>query len=404
MIYVALPLSKIETGRPIPVNVWDPKGNLLMRKGQSILSDRHREFLAAHQAGVSEADFKAWTRSYERLVYSMHRDGASVEQIAATCMPAEILGVDYATGHDVIGGWLDLHELLRALLSQGPAARNPLDRIAAIQARATSLALADADACLFTLFQALPDRLIDYCAKHALLSALVCELTGQKLQVPERLRAVLFRAALLMNIAMAREQDELARQTDEPSAGQKRQILEHPASGVEILRGYGLVDADLQDIVRWHHAPVDPAGLPRNLECRQILCTADKFIAKIAARATRAGLSPLSAAKFALADQTDNAARIGSAMSTALGFYPPGTYLTLANGETAVAVRRGAGANTPLVVSVVGQDGLALAQYVGRDTRDPRYAARTPVNAERLKIRLHADKIERAVGKVQPGA
>ena len=231
---------------------------------------------------------------------------------------------------------------------------------------------------------------------------MACELAGIKLQLAPSLRPVLVRAALLMNIAMAREQDQMARQTSKLTDVQRRCIRDHPVRGVEILRGFGLVDDALLDLVRWHHAPGDGAAAQANLECLQILQLADQFIAKMAARATRVGLSALRASKSIVADATGNAAWLGSAMSTAVGFFPPGSYVLLANGETAVSVRRGSTANTPLVVSVLSPAGMALAQYVGRDTRDRQYAVRAPVSPERLKLTLEMEKVERALGKLRP--
>jgi hypothetical protein len=402
MIYIALPLSRIAFGKPVPVNVWDPAGKLLIRKGQAIVSAHHKEVLAAHGASATEADFKAWQRAYDRLIYTLFRDGASLGQIANTPMPTEVLEIDYVVGHDVLGGWLDLHEVLNAVLYQGATARNALERIEGIQKRATHLMLANPDDSLFTLFQALPDRSVAYSAKHALLAAVLCELTAQKLQVADYVRPVLFQAALLMNIAMAKEQDELARQTTPLTPDQKQLILEHPLRSADVLRGFGVVNEDLLDIVGGHHVADVTSGLPRNLECRQILRMADQFIAKMAARATRPGLSAISAAKSMFTDTTLGGARIGSAMTTAVGFYPPGTYITLANGDTAVAARRGAAANTPLAVSLIDGKGAALAPYVGRDTRDKSFAVAAPVSPDRLKLKVNADMVARVVSRLLP--
>ncbi|MBK9572302.1 MAG: hypothetical protein IPO43_06015 [Rhodoferax sp.] len=55
-------------------------------------------------------------------------------------------------------------------------------------------------------------------------------------------------------------------------------------------------------------------------------------------------------------------------MATAVSFYPPGTYVALANGEIAVSAQRGAAANTPMVVSAMHADGMPLGHYLLRDT------------------------------------
>jgi len=399
MNYVELPCHRLEPGKPVPFNIWDARRNLLIRKGDVVQSVQHQDMLAAHKACVSEVDFKAWQRSYDRLVYRLFRDGASMEQLAKSYMPSTILDVDYVVGYDVLGGWVDLHEVLSSVLYMGAAARSPLDRLDGVQRRATDLVASDPDECLFTLFQLMPDRTLGYCAKHALLSAVLCELTAQKLKVPDLLRPVLFRSALTMNISMAKQQDALARQTMVPTPEQQGLIQEHPQRSVEILRGFGVVDEDWLDLVGSHHAPDDLTGADRNEEIKRILRMADQFIAKVSARATRAALSTRSAVRFMVTHSAGNSLRVASAMTTAVGFYPPGTYVALANGETAVCARRGAAANTPMVVSIMNASGLALAQYVARDTHDKAFSVLAPVSAERLRFNVSSEKIQRALGK-----
>ena len=402
MKYIALPLPRIELGKPLPVNVWDAHGTLLIRKGQTIMDPHHKELLQQHGACATEPDFKAWQRAYDRQIYALFRNGASIGEISRSLMPTEILDIDYVVGFDVKGGWLDLHEVLNGLLYQGAAARNALERLEGINTRATSLVHANADDCLFTLFQLLPDRSVPYSAKHALLSATLCELTARKLQVPDFVRPVLFQAALMMNIAMAKEQDEMARQTIPLTAEQKALIQTHPQRSVAVLRGFGMVNEDLLDMVGGHRADDQFSGQARNLECCQILSMADQFIAKMAARATRPGLSAISAAKSMFTEAAPGMARIGSAMTTAVGFYPPGTYVTLANGETAVAVRRGATANAPLVASLIDAKGTTMSMYVGRDTRDRQFAVTSPVSPDVLRLKVNAEKVEKALSRLVP--
>ena len=403
MTYVELPCHRLEPGKPVPFNIWDGRGSLLIRKGDRVLSVQHQEILAAHKACVTEADFKAWQRSYDRMVYKLFREGATMEELARSYMPSEILDVDYVVGYDISGGWLDMHEVLSSVLYQGPAARTPLERLDGIQRRATDLVNNAPDDSLFTLFQMMPDRTLGYCAKHALLAAALCELTARKLQVADLVRPVLFRAALTMNIGMARLQDTMARQTAAPSIEQQRLIQEHPQRSAEILRGFGVVDDDWLELVGTHHAADDLSGSDPNQEIKRILRMADQFIAKVSSRATRAALSTRNAVRFMVTQPAGTSLRIGSAMTTAVGFYPPGTYVALSNGETAVVVRRGETASAPVVVSIMNAAGLALAQYVARDTRDKTFFILAPVSAERLKFNVSTDKIQRALGRV-PGS
>ncbi|MFM2035710.1 MAG: hypothetical protein RL459_975 [Pseudomonadota bacterium] len=401
MNYVPLPIVRVQVGKPLPIDVWDGRGNLLLKKGQVIKSDEHREQLERHHPCAKPHDFKAWARSYDRLVYSMLRDGASTEEIARVPFPATILEVDYTVVQGIVGGWLDMQAVLHGLLYQGSAARLPVARLEALQARGMELINADPDACLFDLFQALADPQLSYCATHALLSATLCELTARKLGVPDIVRQVLFQAALVMNIGMAREQDALTRQNARPDAAQQQLIQAHPNISVDILLDFGLVNDDLIDIVRFHHDTNADLGLVRNLECRRILRAADVFVAKMAARANRVGLSAISATKDSIVGMPDEELHIAQAMAHVLGFYPPGTFVALANGERAVAVKRGPQANTPWVVSLVGATGLGLNPYVLRDTSDPAFAVQTPIRQDSLKVTVQPARVARALQGLQ---
>lgn len=395
MKYEPIPIALLELGQPIPVDVWAPDGRLLLRKGQALRSEEHKEMLSAHQAAMTETDAKAWHRSLDRLVQQLLREGVDAEAIARVRMPRDITENDYIVGREVRGGWLDLQEILRSLLYQGAAAISPLPRLEGLEIKARELLQQDPDEGLFTLFQALADTSLGYCATHALLSGVVCELTASKLGLPEAARKTLFRAALTMNIGMARDQDSLARQRSPLYDTQRRLIREHPQTSVAILQTLGVIDGDQLDLVRWHHEPDLTQGRASNQDSRRILSTVDSFVAKMAARQTRQALSPLVASKSLLLSADPHTVKIGSAMATALGFYPPGTYVQLVNGETAVAIARGSRANMPQVVSLVTAAGMPLSKYVYRDTSDAQFAIHAPLNPEKVKIKVSLEKVRR---------
>ncbi len=400
MIYAPVPIHRIEIGKPLPVHIWDAKGKLLLRKGQAIISEQHREHLNAHGACATQADYKAWVHSYDRLVYTMVRDGMSILQIAKATMPAEIFELDYTVSENITGDWIDVQTVLTHVLYPGATARNPLGRLEGVQNRVVTLLAQDADNSLFSLFQALGDKTLGYCATHALLCAVVCELTARKLGMDDIVRPVLMQAALTMNLSMAKLQDMLTIQRNAPGAEQRKQIQQHPQTSAALLRGFGVVNKDLLDIVAWHH-DLDPTkGLERNLEHRRLLHLVDVYVAKMAARSTRAGLPAIKAAQSSIVGAASEDARVAMAISSVLGFYPPGTYVQLVNGEKAVCVQRGTAANTPMVVSTVNAQGLPLGVYVLRDTREKNFAIQAPVGADNFKV--HHERVFKAAGR--PGA
>lgn len=397
MEYVPVPVDLLEIGKTIPVDLWDKTGKLLLRRGHSLTSEQHRAMLVAHEASMTESDALAWTRGYERMLQAMLREGSSADEMSRLTMPGEISERDYLDEpDDPLGGWLDLRERLQVLLYQGHGAENAAQKIDGFHRKALEL-LADApDQCLFVLFQALADPSLGYCASHALLCAVVCELTAIKLGMARPARKSLFRATLLMNMGMARAQDMLSTQSGIPSDNQRMLIREHPQISVEILRMLGLDDPDMFDIVMWHHDPDAGGALAANRQSRHLLRVVDIFVAKLAARKTRLAMSPLGAAKAMVLDASADAPVLGSAVATAVGFYPPGTYVQLVNGEKAVVVARGARAHEAQVVSVVTPGGMPLAPYQFRDARESRFTVRAPVNAEKIKVQVNFERAYKA--------
>ena len=396
MNYVPIPVDMLETGKPLPVDVWSPNGQLLLRKGQPVVSAQHKEKLKAHNASSTEGDALAWQRSYERMVHHMLRQGIDVQIVAQAPMPSEIREIDYVVVKQINGGWLDLQEVLRGILYQGGLAISPVRRLASIEKKALELLKQDADDCLFALFQALADDSLGYCATHALLSSVVCDLTATKLGLDEFQRQSLRHAALTMNIGMARDQDSLARQNSEPTDWQRNLIETHPLKSVEILQGFGMDDPDLLDIVRWHHAPEDPQAMPQNLPSRRLLNLADSFIARTAARKTRSAQSAVKAVKSMVLGAQGDAIGVGSALAQAVGFYPPGSYVKLYNGEVAVSVQRGARANTPWVISIIDKEGMAISRYVCKETLELPLSIQSPVNFETVRVTVNAEKVHLA--------
>lgn len=401
MNYVPVPIDLLEIGKTIPVDLWDKNGKLLLRRGHSLQSEQHREMLAAHEASMTEGDALAWTRGYERMLHAMLRDGSSADEISRLTMPGEIPDNDYLdeAPDDMPGGWLGLRDRLQGLLYQAPAGGDGLLRLERLRHKALDLLQREPDECLFVLFQALADPSLGYCATHALLTAVVCELTALKLAMPAAQRKSLIRAALAMNMGMARAQDALATQNAMPSEVQRNLIRDHPRLGAEMLQAMGLSDAAALDIVRWHHEPDAPSADAANLQQRHLLRVADTFVAKMAARKTRLAMSPLGAARSMVLNASGVAPVLASALATAVGFYPPGTYVQLVNGERAVVVQRGPRAHDAQVVSIVSPGGMPLLQYLHRDVREPRFAIRAPINAEKIKVLVSFERAYQALAE-----
>lgn len=82
MKYVPIPVAMLAVGQPLPVDIWSASGQLLLRKGQPVVSEEHRDKLHAHNASSTPADALAWQRSYERMVHELLSQGMDVQQVS----------------------------------------------------------------------------------------------------------------------------------------------------------------------------------------------------------------------------------------------------------------------------------------------------------------------------------
>jgi hypothetical protein len=395
MAYAPVPLEQLQIGRPLPVDIRSPDGRLLMGRGQILNSESLRHTLAAHQASMSESDAKAWQRALDRGMRQMLAQGLTAEFVAGAMVPIDIMDADYIEARPIDGGWLDLQEILRGLLYQGAQAVTPLPRLQGIEQKALALLAQDADDGLLVLFQTLPDLSLGYCATHALLSGAVGVLTADKLGLPGHSRELLMRSALVMNIGMARQQDGLARQTKAPNEAQRELIFAHAALGAEILCGFGVQDPEWLGMVRWHHEPEAALDQIHQQTALRLLNLADTLVAKVAPRVGRDAMSTLGVAKSLVLEVDASIQNLRAAMAVVLGFYPPGTYVKLVNGETAVVVARGKQANTPHVASLIKADDMPMSNYVYRDTSLEACAVRAPVPTHQVNIKVSVEKVRR---------
>lgn len=395
----------------MPVDIRNPQGQLLLRCGEWLVDEAHLQRLRAHQPCVSVADARAWQRAYERAVQRQLRDGTlGHDALMKDHLPATIESQDYAElpTQFLKGGWLDAQEVLRVLLFHGGLAMDPLPRLRMMEERATQWLQADADDSLLSLFQALATPSLGYCATHALLCWVITQLTAEKLGLTPPQRRALRLAALTMNIGIGRIQDAMALQATPLTSAQREQVKARPQISHDILQSFGLDDPLVLDLVRWHHEPAHAQALADNHVPRLVLHLANVLVAKMAARQTRSSLVPKNAERaIYLAHQspaTDSAlsSQVSAAMASAIGFFPPGSYVQLTNGDTALCVRRGAQANTPWVVPIVDHNGMPYGHFTAYDASrtDGKHGIAHAVNFEKVRVSLNLEKIRRARDRV----
>jgi hypothetical protein len=150
-----------------------------------------------------------------------------------------------------------------------------------------------------------------------------------------------------MNISIMALQDELYRQPEPMTSEQRDTLRLHPGEGAKMLRKLGVTDPLRLQTVEQHHEARDgsgyPAGLKQTAICReaQVVSLADRYCGLVSQRNYRIAFPPRRAIKE-LHERSANAIDTGliGTLIAAAGLFPPGAFVRLANGETAIVVRR----------------------------------------------------------------
>lgn len=236
-----------------------------------------------------------------------------------------------------------------------------------------------------------------YSVAHSLQTAFVATLAATRFGWTDEEKATLIRASLTMNIAMLDMQNTLTQQTTPLTPQQKSEIAEHPAKGRRILEERGVTCPDWLQAVQQHHITTDGKGFPADSHAySQIACMihyADVYLAKLSARASRPAMPVNVAARelFLKAEGAKNP--YAAAIIKEMGIFPPGSFVKLANGDTAVVIRPGETANTPQVHSLISADGWVFPESKQRDTARDEYKIVAAVPRGNVLMRLDRQKL-----------
>ena len=337
---------RVVAGAALPFNIYDDRHALLLAQG--CLVEGVQQFSALLARGCL-VDLDELQRPADRVAQATAKQ---LPQLWSDC----------------------IEEVGRVLLSPAlPEFRSALDDAAAPVA---ALIDRDADLAIFTVLRQEGSPLIRYGLTHSVHAAIIARLVAQRLGWPQADMDRAFKAALTMNLAMLELQGELAQQATPPTVAQRQAIREHPMASVRMLELAGISDPDWLTAVAQHHEERDGSGYPSALrepsELATLLHRADVYTAKLSARATREAKAADQAAREIF--RQDPGHPVTAAMVKEFGIYPPGSFVTLASGESGIVVRRGATVMTPVVATLTNLYGDTLAAPVRRDTAHPLYA------------------------------
>lgn len=336
--------SELNVGQPMPWNVFDVDGVLLLRRGHVIESQHALERLVEEGIYLNEQD------SEEYLA------GADAE---ATRKPSAL---QYLT---------DARRLFGTVMGVADAQDFParIRRIAQLVDSACHASPAVSIAAVLLL----QDE--GYMVRHHVDTAVVADLMGRAMGLPEDKILTMACAALTMDLSMYEVQDKLNQVKGPLNDKLHALIAAHPEQSEQRLRKLGVEDPLWLRCVAEHHERENGSGHPKGLgaaqiePCAKIVGLADRYCAEVSSRGYRAARAPRVALKDIFAQQgTEVDPAVAAGLLRSVGLHPPGTVVRLHNGETAVVVEATDSAETPIAFSLLGANGTALAVPAKRKT------------------------------------
>jgi HD-GYP domain-containing protein (c-di-GMP phosphodiesterase class II) len=387
----------LRLGEPLPFGLRDGTGRLLLAAGMVVGTEDRMAELLKESLFSDEAESADWNRRLAAAMDAAIRQGAALRDVVSARPEAVSKDAPTSAPLTLAEQWEEVVMHLDATLRDVRAGSDWRARLIALHVRVRQQSQRRPDAPLYYLVYEAAHSTAKYSAHHALLVMLICEHAAAMLGWPQAWIDSLGRAALTMNVAMLRLQDQLAATHLALTPDTRAEIAAHPAAGERLLAASGMPDPLALATVRLHHdaseADCPLSDLPPERQLARLLRRVDIFAAKISRRAMRQPMSPVQAAREACLGAQGVPDEIGGALLKAVGLYPPGCFVELASGDIGIVVARGRAANLPFVATLIAASGNPLGEPALRDTVDRRYAVKGSVAPGAVKVRPPHDRL-----------
>lgn len=236
----------------------------------------------------------------------------------------------------------------------------------------------------------------DYGSAHAVHTSIMVYLLGKKIDLSHEDLHILVSAALTMNIGSCGLHTALYKQSTPLTVAQKNEMDAHPLLASALLRDLGVDNEVWHTILQQHHEEYDGGGYPNHLSKDEIhpnahlLHLVDVLMSILVQSARRDAYIPsIALAKlykkhFQTFDDTFVALLIKE-----FGIYPPGSFVTLENGEIAVVVKRPRSGQTqhPEVASLRSASGEMYTHPIIRHTKQVDFSIKNAISIKDAHIR-----------------
>lgn len=341
---IKIAASELVLGVELPWSIYDPEGKLLLSEGQVIVDRDGLDSLCQHDIF--------------RLITVSNEDPNEASPFRRL--------VEISTALDKV---FDLIEAVN------PAAREKLE---ALVVELDKLCLTAPNAMLASVH--LPHTHTSSVA-HAVQCAILCHTLFAEQNMPDVERQNIMAGALTANIGMRGFYEQIQKQETPLSATQRRTIAQHPQKSAKMVHDIGVSNAAWLKMILQHHELNDGSGYPSSLTKNQIvisakaLTIAERYSMMISHHSKHEPISISDALKIFFVEQGEKYEKaLCMHILLQLTLFPPGSFVELANGDTAIVVRRNMQLpSQPMVKSVADPLGHLYEEPVERDVSDEEF-------------------------------
>jgi len=371
------PLSKlaVKAEQPLLFPVFNKQGTLLAEKGTSLSEDQVQKITELEEIFTLD----------RALLSALVKEGSSNDESEAIFkLPPPLKRL---SALEKI-----LHEIYEK--PDDPISRS---KILTMIGRLQTICEKSPDASIAKI---ITDSSSDYAIKHAIHTAILCELSGQYLNWSQEDRRNIIGAALTMNISLGYLQNKLLDQPQPLTLDQQKIIHDHPKNSVAMLKKMGLTNPEWLELVEKHHESIDGTGYPNELLQKDIpmaaslISLSDVYCAKVTGRSYREPIfANIAARDIYLGKDQSHEGTLIEVFVKLLGIYPPGCIVKLKSNEVGIVTKRGTRVDTPTVMVLSDAKNDALMFKVKRQTSEKYYAIQSIVHSPDEKEKINYDDI-----------